>query len=77
MPAAEPQCPPEEDLFAVSDQDVIAVLEGAGGNAFEAIRMLLRDLAVMAADADAATSRGFLRGRFSQGRRRPRLVDEA
>jgi hypothetical protein len=71
MTAAEPQRPPEQDPFAVSAEEVDAVLEEAGGNSREAIRMLLRDLAVMAADADAATSRGFLYGRFSDGRRRP------
>lgn len=38
--------------------------------------MLLRDLAVMAVDADAATSRGFLQGRFSAGKRRPRLIED-
>lgn len=76
MAAAEASRPPEPDPFAVSDEEVDAVLEEAGGNARAAIRMVLRDLAVMAADADAASSRGFLRGRFSEGRRRPRVVDE-
>lgn len=77
MAAAEAPRPPEPDPFSVSDQEVDAVLEEAAGDSREAIRMLLRDLAVMAADADAASSRGFLRGRFSEGRRRPRAVDEA
>ena len=76
MPAAEALRPPEPDPFAVSDQEVRGIIEEAAGDAFEAVRMLLRDLAVMAADADAAASRGFLRGRFSEGRRRPRVVDE-
>lgn len=76
MAAVEPSRPPEPDHFAVSDEDIDTVLEEAGGDSREAIRMVLRDLAVMAADADAATSRGFLRGRFSEGRRRPRVVDE-
>lgn len=67
---------PAGDPFAVHDEEIDAILDEAGGDAREAIRMLLRDLSVMAADADAATSRGFLRGRFSQGRRRPRVVDE-
>lgn len=75
MGAAEKQ-EPTEDTFAVSDEEINEVLEEAGGDAREAIRMLLRDLAVMAADADAAASRGFLRGKFSEGRRRPRVVDE-
>ncbi|QEL24825.1 hypothetical protein FQV39_21230 [Bosea sp. F3-2] len=76
MSAVAPQSPSEVDLFAVADHEIDAVLEEAGGDAREAIRMLLRDLAVMAADADAAASRGFLRGRFSEGWRRPRTVDE-
>lgn len=76
MPAAEPERPPEPDPFAVGDDEVDAVLAEAGDDAREAVRMLLRDLAVMAADADAAASRGFLRGRFSEGWRRPRTVDE-
>lgn len=75
MAAVEASRPPEPDPFAIFDQEVDAVLEEAGGDSREAIRMVLRDLAVMAADADAA-SRGFLRGRFSEGRRRPRIVDE-
>lgn len=75
MSAAEKQ-QPAPDPFAISDAEIDAVLEEASGDAREAIRMLLRDLAVMAADADAAASRGFLRGRFSEGRRRPRVVDE-
>lgn len=76
MTAAVPQRPPEPDPFAVSDEEIDAVLEEASGDSREAIRMVLRDLAVMAADADAASSRGFLRGRFSEGRRRPPAVDE-
>lgn len=75
MSAAEKQ-EPTEDPFAVGGEEIDAVLEEASGDAREAIRMVLRDLAVMAADADAAASRGFLRGRFSEGRRRPRVVTE-
>lgn len=67
---------PAEDPLAVSNDEIAAVIAEAGGDPLEAIRMLLRDLAVTAADADAASSRGFLRGRFSAGRRRPRLDDE-
>jgi hypothetical protein len=74
MGAAEKQ--EAVDPLAVSDDEIDAVLEEAGDDAREAIRMLLHDLAVMAADADAAASRGFLRGRFSEGWRRPRVVDE-
>lgn len=74
MGAAEKQ--EAVDPFAIGDEEIAAVIEEAGGDAREAVRMLLHDLAVMAADADAAASRGFLRGRFSEGRRRPRVVDE-
>jgi len=65
------------DPFSICEEEIDAVLAEAAGDPREAIRNLLRDLAVMAADGDAASSRGFLRGRFSQGRRRPRAVDEA
>ena len=74
MSAAEKQEP--ADPLAISEEEIDAVLEEASGEPREAIRMVLRDLAVMAADADAAASRGFLRGRFSEGRRRPRVVTE-
>lgn len=74
MSAAERQRPPERDPFAITDEEVDAVLQEANGNALEAVRMLLRDLAVMAADADAAASFGFLRGRFSEGARKLREV---
>lgn len=67
---------PAEDPLAISNEEIAAVVAEAGGDALEAIRMLLRDLAIMAADADAATSRGFLQGRFSAGKRRPRLIED-
>lgn len=68
---------PQPDRFVISEEEIDAVLYEAKGDPREAIRSLLRDLTVMALDADAATSRGFLRGRFSAGRRRPRLNDKA
>jgi hypothetical protein len=74
MAAAQKQ-EPAKDPLAISDEDVAAVIAEAGGDALEAVRMLLRDLAVMALDADAASSSGFLRGRFSAGHRRPDAVD--
>lgn len=77
MTAAAPEQEPAEDPLAVSEEEIDAVLYEAKGDHREAIRNLLRDLTVMALDADAASSRGFLRGRFSAGRRRPRLADEA
>lgn len=73
---AEPIPEPAVDPLAVSDEEIDAVLYEAKGDAREAIRILLRDLAVMALDADAASSSGFLRGRFSAGRRRPVGIDE-
>lgn len=60
----------------MSEEEIDAVLYEAKGDVREAIRMLLRDLAVMALDADAATSRGFLQGKFSAGRRRAPWIDE-
>lgn len=60
-----------------SGEVVAGVQVGARkGDAREAIRMLLRDLAVMEMDGDGATSRGFLRGRFSDGARRPPWIEE-
>jgi hypothetical protein len=71
MAAAEAEKPAApNDPPAVTDEEVDAVLQEAGGDAHEAIRMLIRDLAMMAVDAESATSRGFLRGRFIAGARR-------
>lgn len=75
--SAHPQQEPAEDPLAVAEEEIDAVLDEAKGDPREAIRRLLRDLAVMAMDADAATSRGFLQGQFSAGMRRPKAVDEA
>jgi hypothetical protein len=74
--SAAPKEEPAEDPLAVSEADIDAVLYEAKGDAREAIRMLLRDLATMALDGDAASSRGFLRGRFSEGSRRPPWIEE-
>ncbi|PZR85263.1 MAG: hypothetical protein DI537_31135 [Stutzerimonas stutzeri] len=49
-------------------EDVIA----EHGSERAAIRALLLDLAELARDGDRASSRGFLRGWFSQGARPPR-----
>lgn len=54
----------------VSDPEIDAVILEAKGDPREAIRMLLQDLGTMVLDTDAAASRGFLRGRFSEGARR-------
>ncbi|MGO4405162.1 hypothetical protein AB4Z10_12975 [Bosea sp. RAF48] len=53
-----------------------AVLEEARRDSRQAIRMVLRNLVVIADDADAASSRGFLRGHFSEGQRRSLRQDE-
>lgn len=74
--SAVPKHDPEPDPFEPTEDEVRAVIEETDGDAVKAVRALLRDLAVMAADADAAASRGFLRGWFSEGRRRPRVVSE-
>lgn len=56
----------------VSGAEIDAVILEARDDLREAIRMLLQDLSTMVLDADAGASRGFLRGRFSEGaRRRP------
>lgn len=74
--SAQPVQEPHVDPLGVDEKDIDAVLYEAKGDAREAIRMLLRDLAVMAMDGDSATSRGFLRGRFSDGARRPPWIEE-
>ncbi|MCZ8036506.1 MAG: hypothetical protein O9288_17395 [Novosphingobium sp.] len=74
--SAQPAQEPPIDPLGVDEKDIDAVLYEAKGDAREAIRMLLRDLAVMAMDGDGATSRGFLRGRFSEGARRPPWIEE-
>jgi len=53
---------PQATLPAVTDDEIDAVLHEANGDAREAIRMLLHDLAVMASDADRLVSHGFVRG---------------
>lgn len=74
--SAQPVQEPPADPLVVTAEDIDAVLYEAKGDAREAIRMLLRDLAVMAMDGDGATSRGFLRGRFSDGARRPPWIEK-
>jgi hypothetical protein len=74
--SVQPQQEPADDPLAVAEEEIDAVLYEAKGDPREAIRNLLRDLAVMAMDADAATSRGFIKGPFSAGARRPVFPDE-
>lgn len=56
-----------------SDEDVDAVIAEFGGDPRQAIRALLHDLAELAADSNAAISRGYVRGRLVpfQSRRAP------
>ena len=75
--SAQPAREPSSDPLAIAEEDIDAVLYEAKGDAREAIRMLLRDLAVMAMDGDAATSRGLIRGKFSASARRPLRIEEA
>ena len=61
---------------AARKAEVDEVLTEFGGDARAAIRALLDDQATLVADAEEAVSRGFLRGRFSEGARRPVVDDE-
>jgi hypothetical protein len=56
-----------------ADEDVDAVIAEFGGDPRQAIRALLHDLAELAADSNAAISRGYVRGRLRpfQSRRAP------
>jgi uncharacterized membrane-anchored protein len=53
--------PPGAPMFPTED-DVDAVLYEFKGDAREAIRALLHDLAVLAADYEASVSHGYVRG---------------
>lgn len=52
----------EPTLTRITDEEIDAVLYEAKGDAREAIRMLLHDLAVLAADAEKQVSAGYVRG---------------
>ncbi|TCR65679.1 hypothetical protein [Bosea sp. BK604] len=52
----------EQTVTTISEDEVDAVLAEANGDAREAIRMLLHDLAALAADAQRQVSNGYLRG---------------
>jgi hypothetical protein len=60
----------------VSEAEIDEVLAEFSGDPREAVRALLHDQAVLLADAQQAVSRGFLRGKFSEGARRPEIDDE-
>ena len=51
----------DHDRFP-TDADVDEVIEEFGGDARQAVRALLHDLAVLAADYDASVSWGYVRG---------------
>ena len=53
---------PNRDPHFPTEADVDAVLYESKGDAREAIRALLHDLAVLAGDYEADVSRGFVRG---------------
>ena len=54
---------------------IVAELIEEHGSELAALRALAHDFVVLLADADRSTSRGFLRGLFSEGAR-PRPVDD-
>jgi hypothetical protein len=60
VPAPKATQLPSTDPLEVTEADNDSVLYEAKGDPREAIRMLLHDLATMAMDGDAASSRGFL-----------------
>lgn len=55
---------------------VISDLLEEHGSESAALRALAHDFLVLLADADRSSSRGFLRGLFSEGARPPRADDE-
>lgn len=59
----------------VPEAEIDAVLAEFGGDARRAIGALLHDLAVLAADALASTSRGYTRGRTIRVRRSAQRAD--
>ena len=52
-----------------TDDEIDAIIQECGGDPREAIRALLHDLAVLAMDAEASVSRGYVRGRLLLFRR--------
>lgn len=59
-----------DDPFWPPEEEVQAVLREFGGDAVAAIRALLHDLAVFAADYEQDVSFGYVRGRLPRGLRR-------
>ncbi|MET3891057.1 hypothetical protein ABIE41_002133 [Bosea sp. OAE506] len=65
---------PAIDPLVITYKQIDAALHEVDGDPREAIRNLLPDLAVMALDGDAASSRD-VKGRFSSGARRAQAAD--
>lgn len=63
---------PEPAPAYPSEADVEAVIAEAGGDAKEAVRMLLVDLDALARDRNASVSRGYVYGRLAVVRGRDR-----
>ena len=70
---AEPLSNPVSDAVEDEAADILAEFKG---DALAAIRALLHDRGVLLADAEQAVSRGFLKGKFSEGARRQVVDDE-
>jgi hypothetical protein len=68
--SAQPEPEPDEIEWEIAD------LIAEHGSERAALRALLHDMNVLLVDADRSISRGFLRGVFSAGARRPDSEDE-
>ena len=63
---AEPSAAEDDPIpEGVSDAEVDEAIAEAGGDAREAVRALLHDVAALAADRERFVSRGYVRSRFS------------
>lgn len=63
---------PEQTPSYPTEADVEAVITEAGGDAREAVRMLLVDLDALARDRNQSVSRGYVYGRLAVVRGRDR-----
>jgi hypothetical protein len=73
MSATEPAWAPEPVAIETEIDEVLAEF---GGDARAAIRALLIDMTTLQLDANRSSSRGFLRGWFSDGARPEARSDE-
>ena len=64
-----PTSPGPSVAIDATDEEIDAIIEECAGDPREAIRALLHDLAVLAMDAEASVSRGYVRGRLLLFRR--------